>query len=255
MLAAAIRTIFAQPNADAVAAQFDRIVATLEPQFPIVATMLVDARDDLLQFTGFLFEHWRKIWSTNPLERPHREIKRRADVVGVFPNDQAIERLVTAVIVEQHDERAVAERRYLHGPSPPEHAGDPRHDRKAQAARELTDLRSTPAGDHFSATRRGVIGRSRPVLPATSTGCHASIAGDASGNAQLEISERISHSRYIQERHVAIGQSAARSTMRLTVMCERPLSPAMSRNDAPARCASRIAASRLLVATPALRAA
>jgi putative transposase len=113
MVAAAIRTIFAQPNADAVAAQFDRIVATLEPQFPTVAGMLVDARDDLLQFTGFPFEHWRKIWSTNPLERLHREIKRRTDVVGVFPNDAAIDRLVTAVIVEQHDEWAVSERRYL----------------------------------------------------------------------------------------------------------------------------------------------
>jgi transposase-like protein len=113
MVAAAIRTIFAQPNAEAVYAQFDRIVATLEPQFPIVATMLVEARDDLLQFTTFPFEHWRKIWSTNPLERLHREIKRRTDVVGVFPNDQAIDRLVTAVIVEQHDEWAVAERHYL----------------------------------------------------------------------------------------------------------------------------------------------
>jgi transposase-like protein len=113
MVAAAIRTIFAQPSADAVAAQFDRIVATLEPQFPIVAGMLVDARDDLLQFAGFPIEHWRKIWSTNPLERLHREIKRRTDVVGVFPNDAAIDRLVTAVIVEQHDEWAVAERRYL----------------------------------------------------------------------------------------------------------------------------------------------
>jgi transposase-like protein len=113
MVAAAIRTIFAQPSADAVAAQFDRIVATLEPQFPIVAGMLVDARTDLLQFAGFPIEHWRKIWSTNPLERLHREIKRRTDVVGVFPNDAAIDRLVTAVIVEQHDEWAVAERRYL----------------------------------------------------------------------------------------------------------------------------------------------
>jgi transposase-like protein len=113
MVAAAIRTIFAQPDADAVDAQFDRIVATLEPQFPVVAGMLVDARDDLLAFRVFPIEHWRKIWSTNPLERLHREIKRRTDVVGVFPNDAAIDRLVTAVIVEQHDEWAVAERRYL----------------------------------------------------------------------------------------------------------------------------------------------
>lgn len=113
MVAAAIRAIFAQPDKNAVYAQFDRIVDTLESQFPIVAAMLVDARDDLLAFAVFAFEHWRKIWSTNPLERLHREIKRRTDVVGVFPNDASIERLVTAVIVEQHDEWAVAERRYL----------------------------------------------------------------------------------------------------------------------------------------------
>lgn len=113
MVAAAIRTIFAQPSAEAVHAQFDRIVATLEPQFPGVATLLVDAREDLLAFCAFPLEHWRKIWSTNPLERLHREIKRRTDVVGVFPNDEAIERLVTAVIVEQHDEWAVSERHYL----------------------------------------------------------------------------------------------------------------------------------------------
>jgi putative transposase len=113
MVAAAIRTIFAQPDAAAVWAQFDRIVATLEPQFPEVTAMLVEARDDLTAFTAFPIEHWRKLWSTNPLERLHREIKRRTDVVGVFPNDAAIDRLVTAVVVEQHDEWAVAERRYL----------------------------------------------------------------------------------------------------------------------------------------------
>lgn len=113
MVAAAIRTIFARPTADDVDAQFDRIVDTLAGQFPDVAAMLAAARHDLLQFSAFPFEHWRKIWSTNPLERLHREIKRRTDVVGVFPNDAAIDRLVTAVIVEQHDEWAVAERRYL----------------------------------------------------------------------------------------------------------------------------------------------
>ena len=113
MVAAAIRTIFAQPDAGAVAAQFERIVATLEAQFPDVAVMLIDARDDLLAFSAFPLEHWRKLWSTNPLERLHREIKRRTGVVGVFPNDAAIDRLVTAVVVEQHDEWAVAERRYL----------------------------------------------------------------------------------------------------------------------------------------------
>jgi len=113
MVAAAIRTIFAQPTAEDVHAQFDRIVDMLAHQFPDIAAMLTRAREDLLQFAAFPFEHWRKIWSTNPLERLHREIKRRTDVVGVFPNDAAIDRLVTAVIVEQHDEWAVAERHYL----------------------------------------------------------------------------------------------------------------------------------------------
>jgi transposase-like protein len=113
MVAAAIRTIFAQPTAEAVFSQFDRIVDTLAAQFPDVTAMLTDARHDLCAFTAFPIEHWRKLWSTNPLERLHREIKRRTDVVGVFPNDAAIDRLVTAVIVEQHDEWAVAERRYL----------------------------------------------------------------------------------------------------------------------------------------------
>jgi transposase-like protein len=113
MVAAAIRTIFAQPDAAAVGEQFDRIADMLTRQFPDVGTMLRDAKHDLLAFCAFPEAHWRKLWSTNPLERVHREIKRRCDVVGVFPNDAAIDRLVTAVIVEQHDEWQVAERRYL----------------------------------------------------------------------------------------------------------------------------------------------
>ncbi len=113
MVAATIRTIFAQPDADAVAAQFGRITDTLEGQFPDVATMLGDAGEDLLAFAAFPQAHWRKLWSTNPLERLNGEIKRRTNVVGIFPNDVAIARLVTAVVVEAHDEWAVAERRYL----------------------------------------------------------------------------------------------------------------------------------------------
>jgi putative transposase len=113
MVIAAIQTIFAQPDATSVREQFDRIVGTLEGQFPDVATMLTDAKEDLLAFSAFPESHWRKVWSSNPLERLHREIKRRTDVVGVFPNDKAVERLVTAVVVETHDEWQVAERRYL----------------------------------------------------------------------------------------------------------------------------------------------
>jgi transposase-like protein len=113
MVIAAIQTIFAQPDAASVREQFDRIVGTLETQFGDVATMLTDAKEDLLAFSAFPESHWRKVWSSNPLERLHREIKRRTDVVGVFPNDKAVERLVTAVVVETHDEWQVAERRYL----------------------------------------------------------------------------------------------------------------------------------------------
>lgn len=113
MVAAAVRTVFAQPDAEAVAEQFERIAEMLGRQFPDVATMLRDAREDLLAFSVFPIAHWRKLWSTNPIERLHREIKRRTDVVGVFPNDAAIDRLVTAVVVEQHEEWQVAERRYL----------------------------------------------------------------------------------------------------------------------------------------------
>lgn len=113
MVAAAIRTIFAQPDAAHVRSQLAEIVTTLRPQFPDVAAMLADATEDLLAFTGFPTAHWRKIWSTNPLERLNGEIKRRTNVVGVFPNDAATLRLITAVVVETHDEWAVAERRYL----------------------------------------------------------------------------------------------------------------------------------------------
>jgi putative transposase len=113
MVAAAIRTIFAQPDADHVRSQLDEVARMLEGQFPDVALMLRDAAEDLLAFTGFPLAHWRKVWSTNPLERINGEIKRRTNVVGIFPNDPAIVRLVTAVLVETHDEWAVAERRYL----------------------------------------------------------------------------------------------------------------------------------------------
>jgi transposase-like protein len=113
MVAAAVRTVFAQPDAPHVRRQLDEVTRMLAGQFPDVATMLENAAEDLLAFTTFPQAHWRKVWSTNPLERLNGEIKRRTNVVGIFPNDAAVARLVTAVVVEAHDEWAVAERRYL----------------------------------------------------------------------------------------------------------------------------------------------
>jgi transposase-like protein len=113
MVAAAIRTVFAQPDAAHVRSQLDEVTRMLGVQFPEVASMLTDAATDLLSFCAFPQAHWRKVWSTNPLERVNGEIKRRTNVVGIFPNDASVLRLVTAVVVETHDEWAVAERRYL----------------------------------------------------------------------------------------------------------------------------------------------
>jgi putative transposase len=113
MVAAAIRTIFAQPDAHAVREQFDTIAAMLGRQFPKVQALLENAREELLAFTAFPVGHWKKVWSTNRLERLNKEIKRRCDVVGVFPNPAALLRLAGAVLVEQHDEWQVGDRRYL----------------------------------------------------------------------------------------------------------------------------------------------
>src|SRR5919112_2971001 len=113
MVAAAIRTVFAQPDAEHVREQFDAIATMLGRQLPKVEQLMRDAKDDLLAFTGFPVAHWKKIWSTNPLERLNREVKRRTDVVGVFPNPEALLRLAGAVLVEAHDEWQVSDRRYL----------------------------------------------------------------------------------------------------------------------------------------------
>jgi putative transposase len=104
MVAAAIRTIFAQPDATHVNDQLDVIAGMLGRQFPKLERMLRDSAEELLAFTSFPVAHWKKIWSTNPLERLNKEIKRRTDVVGVFPNPEALLRLAGAVLVEAHDE-------------------------------------------------------------------------------------------------------------------------------------------------------
>ncbi|GAA3209643.1 IS256 family transposase [Microbacterium terregens] len=113
MVASIIRTIFAQPDKKHVHAQFDEVVRMLGRSHPKVAEMLEDARDDLLAFAAFPYAHWRQIWSTNPLERVNKEIKRRTDVVGTFPNPAALLRLAGHVLIEQHDEWDGADRRYF----------------------------------------------------------------------------------------------------------------------------------------------
>ncbi len=112
MVATLVRTIFAQPDAASVWAQHARVVEQLNDQFPDAATHLADAAPDVLAFTGFPKEHWRQIWSNNPQERLNKEIRRRTDVVGIFPDRNALIRLVGAVLAEQHDEWAES-RRYL----------------------------------------------------------------------------------------------------------------------------------------------
>jgi len=112
-VATMVRTIFAQPDAETVHEQYHRIVDQLQTRFPEAAALLEDAAPDLLAFTSFPKEHWRQLWSNNSLERLNKEIRRRTDVVGIFPDRAAIVRLVGALLAEQNDEWAVASRRYM----------------------------------------------------------------------------------------------------------------------------------------------
>ncbi|KRC91052.1 transposase [Terrabacter sp. Root85] len=109
---ALLHSVYDQPDAEAVNGQFDRVLEGLYEKLPTVAEHLELARADILAFTVFPKEIWRQIWSNNPNERLNREIRRRTDVVGIFPNREAVIRLVGAVLAEQHDEWA-EQRRYL----------------------------------------------------------------------------------------------------------------------------------------------
>src|SRR4029450_11865064 len=113
MVAAAVRTIFAQPDAGHVREQLEVIAGMLGRQRPKVEARLREAADDPRAFSAFPPGHWKKIWSTNPLERLNKEIKRRTDVVGVFPNPEALLRLAGAVLVEAHDEWQTGDRRHV----------------------------------------------------------------------------------------------------------------------------------------------
>ena len=109
---ALLHSVYDQPDAAAVHAQFDRVVDALATKLPEVAEHLENARPDILAFTAFPKEVWRQVWSNNPNERLNREIRRRTDVVGIFPDRTSIIRLVGAVLAEQHDDWAEG-RRYL----------------------------------------------------------------------------------------------------------------------------------------------
>ena len=111
-VATLVRSIFLQPDAEAVWAQQSQVAEQLEERFPRAAELLEEAAEEVLAFTAFPKAVWTQIWSNNPQERLNKEIRRRTDVVGIFPNREAILRLVGAVLAEQNDEWTIA-RRYM----------------------------------------------------------------------------------------------------------------------------------------------
>jgi Transposase, Mutator family len=145
MVAAAVRTIFAQPDAASVRSQLEVIAGMLGRQFPKVEQMLRDSAEDITAFAAFPAAHWKKIWSTNPLERVNKEIKRRTDVVGVFPNPAAMLRLAGAVLAEINDEWQVSDRRYLSEASMAQLTNQPETAKEvAQPALMASQFDSTP---------------------------------------------------------------------------------------------------------------
>ena len=112
MVAATIRTAFVQPDVASAREQWRRVAESFQGRFPRLSNLLTEAEEDVLAYLAFPQEHWRQIWSNNPLERLNKEVKRRTDVVGIFPNEAAVIRLVGAVLAEQHDEWQIS-RRYF----------------------------------------------------------------------------------------------------------------------------------------------
>jgi transposase-like protein len=115
MVGATIRTVFAQPDAESAREQWRRVADGFRPRFPKLAELMDGAEEDVLAYAAFPSGHWQKVWSNNPLERLNKEVKRRTNVVGIFPNEAAVVRLVGAVLSEQHDEWQVGKRYFSAG--------------------------------------------------------------------------------------------------------------------------------------------
>ncbi len=115
MVGATIRTVFAQPDAGSAREQWRRVSDGFGHRFPRLTSLMEEAEEDVLAYASFPQEHWQKIWSNNPLERLNKEVKRRTNVVGIFPNEAAVIRLVGAVLSEQHDEWQVSKRYFSAG--------------------------------------------------------------------------------------------------------------------------------------------
>jgi transposase-like protein len=115
MAGATIRTVFAQPDAGSAREQWLRVSEGFRARFARLSELMEEAEEDVLSYTAFPQEHWQKIWSNNPLERVNKEVKRRTNVVGIFPNEAAVKRLVGSVLCEQHDEWQVSKRYFSAG--------------------------------------------------------------------------------------------------------------------------------------------
>jgi putative transposase len=115
MVGATIRTVFAQPDARGAREQWLRVTEGFGSRFPRLSDLMEEAEEDVLSYAAFPQDHWQKIWSNNPLERVNKEVKRRTNVVGIFPNEAAVIRLVGAILSEQHDEWQVSKRYFSLG--------------------------------------------------------------------------------------------------------------------------------------------
>ena len=178
MVAALFRTVFAGIDANAVAAKWDHVRATLAERWPKATALMDNARPEVLAFCAFPVEHWRKIWSTNPLERVNKEIKRRSRVVGIFPNEASVIRLVGAVLADLHDDSISSDRRYLSEASmaklDPEREDPPRSPPNSTPA---TDPRRGSPSNHQPAGRcrhlcHYWLDLTTAFQPPPSPGCH-----------------------------------------------------------------------------------